>query len=92
MTNLNDYIKPELLVLVPVLYILGLFIKQSESIKDKYIPSILGIVGIILSAMYVSTCETMSIACLFTSITQGILVAGVAVYTDQLVKQGTKDE
>lgn len=46
MDKLQDYIKPELLVLIPVLYILGLMLKKTEKINDKYIPVMLGIIGI----------------------------------------------
>ena len=54
MDKLQDYIKPELLVLIPVLYILGLMMKKTEKINDKYIPVMLGIIGIVLSAIYVA--------------------------------------
>ena len=45
---LKEMIQPELLVLVPVLYLLGEGIKRSE-IKDKYIPFILGGTGIVVA-------------------------------------------
>lgn len=87
MENLHEYIKPELLVLVAVLYIVGLMIKQTEKIKDKYIPAILGVMGILLSLLYVLATEGVALIGVFTAITQGILVAGVAVYVNQLIKQ-----
>ena len=37
---MTDYIKPELLILIPVLNIIGEIIKQTK-INDKYIPLIL---------------------------------------------------
>ena len=88
----EDYIKPELLVLIPVLYLIGLFIKSTENIKDKYIPLILGVVGVFLSLLYVMATEGLSLMALFTAITQGILTAGAAVYTNELITQGGKDE
>lgn len=90
--NYEDYIKPELLILIPVCYILGTFIKQTEKIKDKYIPALLGIFAVILTAIYVAAMEGFSLMGLFTSITQGILIAGTAVYVNQLIKQGGKEE
>ena len=39
---LKEYIKPELLVVVIVLYFIGMGLKYTELIKDKYIPMILG--------------------------------------------------
>lgn len=87
MDKLQDYIKPELLVLIPVLYILGLMMKKTEKINDKYIPVMLGIIGIVLSAIYVATVSGICLMSVFTAVTQGILVAGAAVYVNQLVKQ-----
>ena len=34
----TNYVKPELLVLVIVLYLLGMGVKHAQTIKDKYIP------------------------------------------------------
>ena len=81
--NYQEYIRPELLVLVPVLYLIGTIMKKSR-IRDSYIPLILGLIGIILSAVCIfSMCETHSVAkifeALFTSVTQGIMTAGTAV-------------
>ena len=33
-----EYIKPELLILVPVLYVIGMAIKKTALISDKLIP------------------------------------------------------
>ena len=91
-----NYIKPELLVLIPVLYVVGLGIKKSR-IPDKYIPLILGIVSISLSGMWIfSTSDCVDwqdvLYALFTSITQGTLTAGASVYVNQLYIQSKKDE
>lgn len=36
-----EYITENALILIPVLYILGSFLKGLENIKDKYIPLVL---------------------------------------------------
>lgn len=36
--QVKDYVKPELLVVAVVLYFIGAWLKQSETVKDKYIP------------------------------------------------------
>lgn len=87
MENFTEYIKPELLVLVAVLYVVGLMIKQTQKIKDKYIPAVLGVAGVLLSFLYVVATEGFTLIGVFTGITQGILVAGCAVYVNQLIKQ-----
>lgn len=93
---LKEYIKPELLVVALVLYFIGMGIKNTELIKDKYIPIILGVVGVIISAIYVVATSTMTnyqeiLMAIFTSIVQGILVAGASVYVNQLIKQSKKE-
>ena len=42
---LKEFIKPELLILIPVLYLIGISIKNTLLIKDKFIPLVLGISG-----------------------------------------------
>lgn len=85
-----SYIKPELGIVIAVLYVLGLILKQTNKIKDKYIPAILGVVGIIVCYLYVTSVEGVTGVGTFTAITQGILCAGAAVYVNQLVKQSNK--
>lgn len=94
--NFNEFIKPELLVLIPVLYLIGVAVKNSK-IADKFIPWILGGVSVALSALWIfATCAIENPAdislAIFTAITQGVLVAGASVYVNQLVKQTGKDE
>ena len=93
---LKEFVKPELLILIPVLYLIGVGIKKSE-IKDKFIPMVLGIVGIFLSSLYVFATSDINnfkeiIMAIFVSLTQGILVAGASVYANQLYKQTKKKE
>ena len=87
-----EYIKPELLILVPVLYILGAMIKDSQTISNRYIPAILGGVGVLLSLLYVIGSTGFSATGVFTAITQGILIAGAAVYTNEMIVQLRKHE
>lgn len=83
----EEYIKPELLILVPVLYAIGVGLKTTKLIKDGYIPAILGLCGIALSLLYVIATSGFNAIAVFTGITQGILAAAAAVYTNQLIKQ-----
>ena len=88
----ENFIKPELLILVPVLYFTGVIIKNTEAVPDKYIPAILGVAGIALSLLYVITTAGANGTSIFTAITQGILVAGARVYNNELIKQVTDKE
>lgn len=88
----TNYIRAELLVLVVVLYGLGEVIKATGKIKNNYIPLILTIIGIALSALYVLSTEGVTGVGIFTAIVQGVLVAAVAVYGNQVIKQTTSKE
>lgn len=97
MERVMNYIKPELVVVAVVLYFVGMGLKQAQAVKDKYIPLILGGVGIILCAVWVfATCplgtgQEIAMA-VFTAIVQGILVAGLSTYVNQVIKQVNKTE
>lgn len=86
----TQFIKAELLILVPALYILGAFLKKAEKIKDNYIPFILTAVGLVMSCLYVLGTEGVTPVCIFTAVTQGILCTGAAVLANQYIKQSTK--
>ena len=94
---IQNYVKPELLVVAVVLYFIGMALKNTEKINDKYIPVILGFLGIIISAIYVVATSLFNgyqsvLMAIFTSIVQGILVAGLSVYANQIIKQSKKTE
>ena len=97
MDQIMNYVKPELIVVAVALYFIGMAMKQAQSVKDKYIPLILGGISIAICAMYVfatSSCSTPQdiVMAIFTAITQGILIAGLSTYVNQIVKQANKDE
>lgn len=79
-----QYITEKMLILIPVLNILGLLLKKIEKIPDKYIPLILLLFGV-LGALGIGG-FTVDAAI------QGVLITGVAVYGNQVVKQLQKEE
>lgn len=84
MEMLKDYIMDNALILIPVIYVIGAILKGTELVKDKYIPVILLPIGIALGMILVGFNVNGFI--------QGVLVTGVAVYANQLVKQALKEE
>ena len=97
MDQIMNYVKPELIIVAVALYFLGMALKQAQNVKDKYIPLLLGGVSIVLCAIWVlATSEIRNgqqvAMAVFTAITQGILVAGLSTYVDQIKKQVHKDE
>lgn len=97
MENIMNYVKPELLVVAIVLYFVGMGLKKAQYFADKHIPAALGAAGILLAALYVfgtsaiTNAQEASMA-VFTAIVQGLLVAGLSTYVNQLIKQAGKEE
>jgi hypothetical protein len=90
-----DFIKPELLALVPVLYFLAHILKTAFKFDRTKLPLIVGVAGIFMSALYVIAATDFHnyhdvLRAAFTSMVQGFLCAGAAVYSHQLYKQRGK--
>lgn len=91
-----QYIRPELLILVIILYLIGTAIKHTKYIRDELIPFILGVLSVLMSAVYILSVspapsgyqEVLSLV--FNIVIQGICCAAAAVYFNQNVKQYKK--
>ena len=97
MEQIMNYVKPELLVLAVVLYFVGMAMKKTEAISDKYIPVTIGTIGILLCGIWVVATSPMGgmqeiAMAVFTAIVQGILVAGLSTYVNQVIKLHNKEE
>lgn len=82
MGDVLNFITENSLVLIPALYIIGAIVKGTEKVDNKYIPVVLLPLGILGSIAIQGISPD--------AVLQGILVTGVTVYGDQLVKQLTK--
>lgn len=80
----NQYIRSELLIITPVLYVIAKAVSNSKT-DDKQIPWILMGVSVVLAGLYIfatsdiSTISQFSMA-LFSTLVQGILLSGAAVF------------
>ena len=97
MDQIVNYVKPELIVVAIALYFVGMALKQAQAVKDKFIPLILGGISIVICAMYVFATIALGtpqdiVMAVFSAVVQGILVAGLSTYVNQLIKQTHKDE
>lgn len=97
MDQIVNYVKPELIVVAIALYFVGIALKQAQAVKDKFIPLIIGGISIVICAMYVFATSTFGtpqdiVMAIFTAVVQGILVAGLSTYVNQLIKQTNKEE
>ncbi|MBM7868899.1 Mn2+/Fe2+ NRAMP family transporter [Clostridium pascui] len=72
------YVVEQALILIPVLYVLGIMLKNTNKIKDWCIPWILLFVGV-LGAISLMGFNAYAII-------QGVLVTGVTIYANQLLK------
>ena len=91
-----QFIKPELLALIVVLYVIGMGMKSSMWFPDRDIPFVLNVLGVTIVIIYllsVAWPATPSdfFALVFTAIVQGVLLAGASVNANQLIKQGQKE-
>ena len=93
---LTEYIRPELMVLVVVLYFIGMALKKTTYVKDELIPVTLGLISILLCAIYILAVEPISggyqqvLIAVFNIIIQGLCCAAAAVFFNQLYKQNSK--
>ena len=85
-----NYVKPELIVVAFVLYFFGVALRQAQAVKNKYIPLVLCAVWF-LATSEIETAKVGAMA-VFTAVTQGILVAGLSNYVNQIIKQIHKPE
>ena len=95
MEQIMNYVKPELIVVAIVLYFCGMALKQTQVVKDKYIPMLLGAGGIVLCGIWVLATSPLGngqeiAMAVFTAIVQGVLMAGVRNFLNQDFKKGKK--
>jgi len=78
-----NYIVDKMLILIPVLYVIGMILKNTPKVFDWLIPWILLVLGVVF-AVLISLNGEIPIT---DAIIQGILVAGATVFTNQLIIQ-----
>ena len=76
-----EYIISEALIIIPVLWILGSFLKRTPKVQDWIIPWVLLLAGVVLAIGIIGFTVDAAV--------QGVLVAGAAVLGHQLLKQTT---
>jgi hypothetical protein len=79
MNDLIEFVQEQIIVLVPVLYVIGAMLKNTPKMPDWLIPWALLIVGILLAVLIMGDP--------LQGVIQGILVAGATVMAHQLIKQ-----
>lgn len=88
---LEQYILPEITIIIPVLIIIGMMLKKTTYIQDWTIPIILAVVGILLAVVTIGAKDGYTPENIVTGVIQGILATGMAVYVHQLsIQTGRK--
>lgn len=80
-----SYIVEEGLIMIPALYILGWMIKNTNKLENWLIPFILLGVSLILTPLIIDGYSP-------DNVVQAILITGVTVLGDQMVKQARKGD
>lgn len=93
MENLLKFIPENLMILIVVIYVVGLFLKKIDSVPDKYITLILMIFGITFAILLdiINSQYKVALDVVVNGILQGILCWGVAVGINQTTKQLSKE-
>ena len=84
MENTNElilnYIVEDGLILIPVLYVIGYIIKHTNILSNRWIPLVLLLISILFSIFLLNDP-------IIDRVIQGVLIAGVTVFIDQIKKQ-----
>jgi hypothetical protein len=92
--NIMELIQPTLIILIVVIYVLGMFLKKIPKVSDWIIPLVLLVVAVALTIIYkgIALEEGLNYVTIVNGIVYGILIAGVAVFGNQILKQVSKRE
>lgn len=80
----QSYLDPKMLIVIAALWVVGYLLKVSPIIPDKWIIWALTLLALVYAVIVLGFTGEAFI--------QGIIAAGIAVYTNQLVKQSSKQQ
>lgn len=83
--DILNYVVQEGLVMIPVLFIIGEIVKGTELLCNKWIPLTLLVISIGFTPWVLGAYTAENIV-------QAVLVAGVTVFGNELIKQSSKGE
>ena len=80
-----NYIVQEGLVMIPVLFIIGEIVKGTELLSNKWIPLVVLVISVAFTPLVLGTYTA-------DNIVQAVLVAGVTVFGNELIKQSSRGD
>ena len=92
--NILDFLKEGYIIVIVALYVIGIFLKKMETIKEKYIVVILMALSVIVATLLtiLNADYSVILEVILNGILQGILCWGVSVGVNQLKVQAGKIE
>lgn len=92
--NILDFLKEGYFIVIVALYVIGIFLKKMETIKDKYIVVILMALSVVIATLLtiINADYSVNLEVILNGILQGILCWGVSVGVNQLKVQAGKIE
>ena len=88
-----EFVRPELAILIVFLWCIGLFLKLYPKFNEEWmIPFILWVTGMVFAVLYIAMVlgEGFLGPVIVSAIIQGTLIAALAVFGNQLIKQSTE--
>ena len=94
LSNIMDFIPQNFVILIISIYVLGIFFKRIEAVKDKWITVILLLFGITFAVLLsiINAEYKVALDVIVNGILQGILCWGVSAGVNQTIKQVQKTE
>ena len=83
--DILNYVVQEGLVMVPVLFIIGEIVKGTELLSNKWIPLVVLIISMGFTPLVLGAYTA-------DNIVQAVLVAGVTVFGNELIKQSNRGD
>ena len=83
--DILNYVVQEGLVMIPVLFIIGEIVKGTELLSNKWIPLVVLVISVAFTPLVLGTYTA-------DNIVQAVLVAGVTVFGNELIKQSSRED
>ena len=83
--DILNYVVQEGLVMIPVLFIIGEIVKGTELLSNKWIPLVVLVISVAFTPLVLGTYTA-------DNIVQAVLVAGVTVFGNELIKQTNRGD
>ena len=83
--DILNYVVQEGLVMIPVLFIIGEIVKGTELLSNRWIPLVVLVISVAFTPLVLGTYTA-------DNIVQAVLVAGVTVFGNELIKQTNRGD